>query len=187
MNKSESINEIAKALADFQAEVKDPTKDKKNTYLESKYVSLDGVLQAVRPVLAKHGLSIMQIPTSDDVAVTVTTLLMHISGQYIESDAFKVPLTKKDAQGTGSALTYARRYSLSAVLGIAWDEDDDADSITQTAVTKGLIDKIAEMAEVKGIDPKNISNYIRVTFNKSNAKSLDMQQLEQVKAWLAAQ
>ena len=93
MNKSESINEIAKALADFQAEVKDPTKDKKNTYLESKYVSLDGVLQAVRPVLAKHGLSIMQIPTSDDVAVTVTTLLMHISGQYIESDARIVVLT----------------------------------------------------------------------------------------------
>lgn len=187
MNKSESINEIAKALADFQAEVKDPSKDKENPFFKSKYVALDGVLQTVRPVLAKHGLSVMQLPTSDETAVTVTTLLMHSSGQFIESEPFKVLLTKKDAQAAGSALTYARRYSLSAVLGIAWDEDDDADSITQAAVTRGLIDKIAEMAEAKGIDRKNISNYIRATFNKNSAKSLDMQQLEQVKNWLAAQ
>lgn len=187
MNKSEQINELAKALADFQSEVKDPSKDKENPYFKSKYVALDGVLQTVRPVLAKHGLSVMQLPTSDETAVTVTTLLMHSSGQFIESEPFKVLLTKKDAQAAGSALTYARRYSLSSVLGIAWDDDDDGDSIAETNVTKELLAKIQELAQVKNVDNKTVSNFIRATFNKSNAKLLDMQQLQQLKSWLAAQ
>lgn len=188
MNKSEQINELAKALADFQSEVKDPSKDKENPYFKSKYVALDGVLQTVRPVLAKHGLSVMQLPTSDETAVTVTTLLMHSSGQFIESEPFKVLLTKKDAQAAGSALTYARRYSLSSVLGIAWDDDDDdGDSIAETTVTKELLVKIQELAQVKNVDNKTVSNFIRVTFNKSNAKLLDVQQLQQLKSWLAAQ
>lgn len=187
MNKSEQINELAKALADFQSEVKDPSKDKENPYFKSKYVALDGVLQTVRPVLAKHGLSVMQLPTSDDTAVTVTTLLMHSSGQFIESEPFKVLLTKKDAQAAGSALTYARRYSLSSVLGIAWDDDDDGDSIAETNVTKELLAEIQELAQAKNIENKNVSNFIRATFNKSSAKLLEMQQLQQLKAWLAAQ
>lgn len=187
MNKSEQINELAKALADFQSEVKDPTKDKENPYFKSKYVALDGVLQTVRPVLAKHGLSVMQLPTSDETAVTVTTLLMHSSGQFIESEPFKVLLTKKDAQAAGSALTYARRYSLSSVLGIAWDDDDDGDSIAETNVTKELLAEIQELAQVKNVENKTVSNFIRATFNKSNAKLLDMQQLQQLKSWLAAQ
>lgn len=187
MNKSEQINELAKALADFQSEVKDPSKDKENPYFKSKYVALDGVLQTVRPVLAKHGLSVMQLPTSDETAVTVTTLLMHSSGQFIESEPFKVLLTKKDAQAAGSALTYARRYSLSSVLGIAWDDDDDGDSIAETNVTKELLAEIQELAQVKNIENKTVSNFIRATFNKSNAKLLDMQQLQQLKSWLAAQ
>nr|DAI10500.1 MAG TPA: ERF superfamily protein [Caudoviricetes sp.] len=187
MNKSEQINELAKALADFQSEVKDPSKDKENPYFKSKYVALDGVLQTVRPVLAKHGLSVMQLPTSDETAVTVTTLLMHSSGQFIESEPFKVLLTKKDAQAAGSALTYARRYSLSSVLGIAWDDDDDGDSIAETNVTKELLAEIQELAQVKNIENKNVSNFIRATFNKTSAKLLDMQQLQQLKAWLAAQ
>lgn len=187
MNKSEQINELAKALADFQSEVKDPSKDKENPYFKSKYVALDGVLQTVRPVLAKHGLSVMQLPTSDETAVTVTTLLMHSSGQFIESEPFKVLLTKKDAQAAGSALTYARRYSLSSVLGIAWDDDDDGDSIAETNVTKELLAEIQELAQVKNIENKNVSNFIRATFNKTSAKLLDMQQLQQLKSWLAAQ
>lgn len=187
MNKSEQINELAKALADFQSEVKDPTKDKENPYFKSKYVALDGVLQTVRPVLAKHGLSVMQLPTSDETAVTVTTLLMHSSGQFIESEPFKVLLTKKDAQAAGSALTYARRYSLSSVLGIAWDDDDDGDSIAETNVTKELLAEIQELAQVKNVENKTVKNFIRATFNKSNAKLLDMQQLQQLKSWLAAQ
>ena len=187
MNKSEQINELAKALADFQSEVKDPSKDKENPYFKSKYVALDGVLQTVRPVLAKHGLSVMQLPTSDETAVTVTTLLMHSSGQFIESEPFKVLLTKKDAQAAGSALTYARRYSLSSVLGIAWDDDDDGDSIAETNVTKELLAEIQELAQVKNIENTNVSNFIRATFNKNSAKLLDMQQLQQLKSWLAAQ
>lgn len=187
MNKSDQINELAKALADFQSEVKDPSKDKENPYFKSKYVALDGVLQTVRPVLAKHGLSVMQLPTSDETAVTVTTLLMHSSGQFIESEPFKVLLTKKDAQAAGSALTYARRYSLSSVLGIAWDDDDDGDSIAETNVTKELLAEIQELAQVKNIENKNVSNFILATFNKTSAKLLDMQQLQQLKSWLAAQ
>ena len=179
MNKSEQINELAKALADFQSEVKDPSKDKENPYFKSKYVALDGVLQTVRPVLAKHGLSVMQLPTSDDTAVTVTTLLMHSSGQFIESEPFKVLLTKKDAQAAGSALTYARRYSLSSVLGIAWDDDDDGDSIAETNVTKELLVKIQELAQVKNVDNKTVSKcqWICLGSNAKNCRGVKQKRL----------
>lgn len=187
MKTSEQINELARALANFQAEVKDPTKDKDNPFFKSKYVALDGVLQAVRPVLSKNGLSVMQLPNSDTDKVSVITLLMHDSGQFIESEPFTVPLVKKDAQAVGSALTYARRYSLSAILGIAWDEDDDAESIAEGTVTANLLHEVVELAKVKGLDNSKVSNYIKATFNKSSAKLLDLTQLQQVKSWLAAQ
>lgn len=133
MIKSESIAALSKALAAFQSEVKDPKKDNDNPFFKSKYVALDGLTAAVRPVLAKHGLSFMQFPTGDGQTVSVTTLLLHESGEYIESEPFAMKPTKSDPQGMGSAVTYARRYSLQSVLGVAWEEDDDANTTSQPA------------------------------------------------------
>ena len=125
MNKSESIKELATALAKFQSEVKDPAKDSDNPFFKSKYVELDGLLAAVRPVLSKNGLSFIQSPGGDGQNITITTLLMHSSGEWIEFEPLTLKAAKTDPQGAGSAITYARRYALSAILGVAWDADDD--------------------------------------------------------------
>ncbi len=125
MQRSDGIAKIADALAKFQGEVSDPAKNSDNPFFKSKYVELDGLLQAIRPVLSKHGLSFVQSPGGDGQAITITTLLMHTSGEWIEFEPLTLKAVKTDPQGAGSAITYGRRYSLSAILGIAWDADDD--------------------------------------------------------------
>ena len=176
MNKSETITEIAKALAKFQSEVSDPERTKENAFLKAKYVTLDSLLQTVRPVLSENGLSFLQVPSTSKEEVTVVTVLLHTSGEWFESDPFTLPLMKKDPQGVGSVVTYARRYSLSSILGVAWDEDDDAQSNNETELTKQV--------NVKGIPNETVASYIKTTFNKSSLKILDLTELKQVKSWL---
>ena len=92
----------------------------------SKYADLAEVLDTVKPTLAKHGFAVTQFPAyaPNEGVVVVETVLLHRSGEYI-AGAVGVPLGgKKDAQAVGSAITYARRYSLAAVLGISQDDDD---------------------------------------------------------------
>ena len=131
MKHSDELKNLAMALAKFQADIKDPARDKDNPFFKSKYVALDGLLDAVRPALAKNGLSFIQSPVSSGQDMGVTTLLMHESGEWIESDPFLLHAVKNDPQSGGSAITYARRYSLSAVLGVAWDDDDDGNIATK--------------------------------------------------------
>lgn len=156
MKHSDELKNLAKALAKFQADIKDPARDKDNPYFKSKYVALDGLLDAVRPVLAANGLSFIQSPVSNGQDMGVATLLMHDSGEWIESDPFMLHAVKNDPQAGGSAITYARRYSLSAVLGVAWDDDDDANMATkghqsrsnaQNAPAKGDCTKAGRQAE----------------------------------------
>ena len=127
MRMSESMANIGKALAAFQSEVQDPAKNSDNPFFKSKYVELDDLLKATRPVLAKHGLSVLQEPTSQDgQTIAVKTILLHSSGEWIEFEPLTLKAVKADPQGAGSAITYGRRYALSSVLGVAWDADDDA-------------------------------------------------------------
>ena len=184
MNRSETITEIAKALAKFQSEVSDPNRTKENAFLKSKYVTLDSLLQAVRPVLANNGLSFLQVPFTGADVVSVTTMLLHESGEWLESDPFTLPLMKKDPQGVGSVVTYARRYSLSSILGVAWDEDDDAQSNNETELINGIKHEISELAKIKGVPKENAISYMKTTFNKSSTEFLNLQELQQFKAWL---
>ena len=128
MQHSESIAKIAEALAAFQSEVKDPARDGENPHFRSKYVQIDGLLAAVRPILSKHGLSIVQSTGGNGQDVSVSTMLLHNSGEWIETDALMIKPAKADPQGCMSAITYSRRYSLSAALGVAWDDDDDGNA-----------------------------------------------------------
>lgn len=131
MKRSESIVNISKAIVDFQKEVKDPKREANNPFFKSKYVTIDKLFASVRPLLVKHGLSYIQAPTSDDHGrIGCVTTLLHESGEFIEGDMFVMTLSKNDPQGAGSAITYARRYSLSAMLGVAWDDDDDGNVAT---------------------------------------------------------
>ncbi len=132
MKTSESLANIGIALAKAQGELKAVVKDATNPHFRNTYASLDTILETVRPTLAKHGLSLVQggtAPHADENGVVrsfvVETMLLHSSGEYIVN-ACVMPLAKADPQGAGGAMTYGRRYGVSALLALATDEDDDA-------------------------------------------------------------
>ena len=125
MNTSESISKLAKAMVNFSAEVKNPPNTADNPFFKSKYAPLADVLNLMRPLLAKHGLTAIQMPGGDGQNVTVKTILLHESGEWIEGDALALRTDKATPQGAGSAVTYGRRYSLSAMLGISSEDEDD--------------------------------------------------------------
>lgn len=136
MKTSESLKNIAPALVSFQAEVQDPRKSSDNPYFKSKYVELDGLMAAVRPIAAKHGLSILQDITTEltdngKMKVWCHTVLLHSSGEWVESSGQFNIAKGTDPQSCGSSQTYIRRYDLSAFLGIAWDKDDDGNAASQ--------------------------------------------------------
>jgi hypothetical protein len=125
VNRSESVKEIAAALALAQSEIKPAVKDAENPHLKSKYANLSSVWDAVREPLANNGLSVTQtFAPSEPGTITVVSTLLHKSGEWIESP-LTLPVGQATAQGCGSAITYARRYGLSALLGVVADDDDD--------------------------------------------------------------
>ena len=123
MNKSDSIKNIAIAMNKAQFEMGGAHKGANNPFFKSKYADLSSVVQAVKEPFASNGLSYVQFPIEDGGRVGIETILMHISGEWL-SNSFTVNLTKQDAQGAGSAITYCRRYGLQAVAGIPSDDDD---------------------------------------------------------------
>lgn len=124
MNKSDDIKELALALSKTQSVLKGALKDSNNPFFKSKYADLASVWEACREPLAANGLSVVQMPCNDTPdSVALETILMHTSGQWISS-VFSMPVSKHDAQAVGSAITYARRYALAAVVGIAPEDDD---------------------------------------------------------------
>lgn len=123
--KSENIDQIAIALCKAQSEFKSIPKNSINPHFKNRYASLDAIIESVRPILFKNGLSIVQLPmTSEIEGHYLETMLIHVSGQWITSHTPLV-MDKNNMQGMGSAITYARRYALGAILGVAPDEDDD--------------------------------------------------------------
>lgn len=121
--------ELFAALALAQGEIENASKNQvngafsKGPNAKPSYADLAEVLNTIRPVFAKHGLSLIQSPGFDGSMASVTTVLAHQSGGYMTSTASCVP-AKADAQGIGSATTYLRRYSAAAVAGIAQEDDD---------------------------------------------------------------
>jgi len=141
------------ALVAALSELTNLAKDKVNPHFKSRFTSLDAILDATRPVLAKHGLALSQEPVFEDGMAGVVTRIIHTSGESRESTLI-LPLRDQSAQGVGSAISYARRYSAAAVLGIASDEDDDGQqasthpksmthpkAITRAAIAKPVINK----------------------------------------------
>jgi hypothetical protein len=124
MKTSEQIEKIAQAFLTAQKSIKFAVKDVQNPHLKNRYADLPSVIDAVKTALNDAGISIIQ--TAGDLIdgkMILTTVLMHESGQWFRSDT-TMPLTKQDAQGYGSAVTYARRYALSAITGLYQDDDD---------------------------------------------------------------
>lgn len=134
VERSESLKELATAMAAAQGEIGNAAKSSVNPHFKSKYADLAEILNTAKPVLSKHGLSIVQMPGYGDGVVTLTTMLMHSSGEFIQSEC-SAPISKQDAQQVGSALTYLRRYSLAAFCGIA-QEDDDGNAASKAAANQ---------------------------------------------------
>jgi len=136
MKHSESLASLAPALVKAQGEMRAITKDSINPHFKARYVSLDALTEAVRPILTKHGISLIQgggeIAGS---AVPIETMLLHTSGEWIAT-TFYMPLEKATAQGAGSAISYGRRYGLSSLLALTTDEDDDGTAATQARPAK---------------------------------------------------
>ena len=123
MLKSDSISNLVSALIKARSEFGAIVKTAENPYFKSKYAPLDSVIDATTNGLAKHGLVITQLCDND----ALITMLAHTSGEWIASRLILNP-AKQDPQGNGSAITYARRYSLTAILGIASEDDDDGNA-----------------------------------------------------------
>lgn len=127
MLKSEQINDLAAALAKAQLTMENPSLDTVNPFFKSKYASLANVRDTVTPHLAKQGLSVIQLLGKAEGGVSCETILLHSSGQWL-SETLYMPAQKQDAQGYGSACTYARRYALMAICGVVGDIDDDGNA-----------------------------------------------------------
>jgi len=130
--KSEQINELAAALARAQGNFEAVQRTATNPHLKNNYATLDDVIAAIRKPLSNEALAYTQLVGQENDAITLTTLLMHESGQYIETSVVVTPLSGNrgvnEMQTLGAALTYMKRYQLSALLGVNTDSDDDGNS-----------------------------------------------------------
>lgn len=133
MRSSEQLDQLATGLANAQGKMSNATLNKINPHFRSKYADLAAIRDAVTMPLASEGIAVVQLVGSDEHGAFLTTRLMHKSGQWVES-VHPLPATAKP-QEFGSALTYARRYSLAAICGISAEEDDDANGASETMNT----------------------------------------------------
>lgn len=127
------MQKIASALVKAQKAFGPALKSSTNPHFRSKYADLSACVEAVIDGLNENGIALIQIPHECESGVTVETLFIHESGETLSAGRLHVPATKQDAQGYGSALTYARRYSLMAACGIA-PEDDDGNAAVKARV-----------------------------------------------------
>lgn len=179
MNKSESIKELACALAKAQGQMGGAHKGKANPFFKSVYADLSSVVTAIREPLSSNGLSFIQATEpSDKDEIRVITMLMHESGEWLSS-TIAIPVSKADAQGYGSAITYAKRYGLQGLLGVPSEDDDgNAAAKAKPAITpvraamqsvdintedmdflRGVASELVQMVEVEA-DPVRAFNHM---------------------------
>lgn len=165
INTSAEISALATALAGAQAEIENAAKDGNNPHFKSKYASMEAVVYACKATLPKHGLSYVQFPGMQGDYITVTTRLMHKSGEWMEG-TLPMPVGKRDAHSVGSAISYARRYSLMAVVGIAQEDDDgnkasEREASVETIGSEAAI-RLDERIKEVGADRAALLQYFKV-------------------------
>lgn len=146
MQRSENLGNLFKFLAIAQSQMKGASKDSSNPFYKSKYANLESVWDACRESLSRNGLSVIQLPCVLDGKPALETILGHSSGEWI-SNTVEINPVKNDPQGMGSAISYFRRYSLAAAVGV-YQEDDDANASSG---------KPKEVLPQLTIAPKNLS------------------------------
>jgi len=131
MTTSENVDKIFPAFILAQSETAAAKKSSENPFFKSKYADLAEIIETAKPALIKNGLGIIQSPSGNGQAISVTCRIIHSSGQWIE-DTITLTAVKSDPQAMGSAITYGRRYQLAALLNIA-QEDDDGNNASGSA------------------------------------------------------
>jgi hypothetical protein len=126
LKRSESIAALVAALSAAQSEIRAAAKDSTNPHFQSSYADLASVWECCREPLTKQGLAVIQLPSADGTRVTVVTILAHKSGEFIAGE-LTLSAEGPTPQKIGSAVTYGRRYGLAAIVGVAPDDDDDAE------------------------------------------------------------
>lgn len=156
MEHSESINELGAALSKAQGIIEGAKKDSNNPFFKSKYADLSSVWESCRLALSSNGLSIIQSPEEATNGISIETMILHSSGQWIKS-RYTMPVSKLDAQAVGSAITYARRYALASIVGVA-PEDDDGNAAS------------AAKPDIKNSDKKALPLYPKDRFDANKSE-----------------
>ena len=180
MQQSESILELATALCSAQAEMGGAVKDSNNPFFKSNYADLTSVIKVIKEPFAKHGLSFVQLPVTSvgGNGIGVATMLMHSSGQWIKSE-YLLPMDKVTPQGAGSAITYARRYALQALVGIP-SVDDDSEMAMYRNDPAPVVEQAAPQ---KRVDKKQVQEIVAliVSAEITGETSLLIEALEEIK------
>ena len=143
MKQSESIARLAPALVLAQTEMGGAVKDAANPFFKSKYADLGSVIKAIKEPCSKHGLAYIQLPIRSENGVGVVTRLLHSSGEWLESE-YTLPMVKSDPQAAGSAITYARRYALSALFAIPQVDTDAEDAMLRGDIPEKPLEQCVE-------------------------------------------
>ncbi|MBF0503104.1 MAG: ERF family protein [Candidatus Riflebacteria bacterium] len=157
MEYSKEIGKISEALAKAQGQMKPAAFDASNPHFKSKYATLASIMEACRPALSAAGIAVMQGASVDPetLRVNVTTLLTHISGEFVK-ETLSIKPARDDPQSIGGAITYARKFSLAALLSIVADDDDDGNLATGRPDTKPLLTSVKKTsASTATVAPTN--------------------------------
>jgi hypothetical protein len=193
---SETLPGIVAALVKFQAALEPARKDASNPHLKNKYASLAAVWEALSGPLTANGLAVLQPARLDGAFVEVQTILLHTSGEKMEFGPLRMPVGEKStAQQVGSALTYARRYALSSLLGVVADDDDGhaasqhspppppkapAPKVESTPWQRALL-----LGVQRGVDQKTLAALVKKLANRSKPSEVTDADVEILAAYLA--
>ena len=180
------MENICKAFVKFQSEFKGMKPDSSNPFFKSTYISLDGILETARPILAKNGLAVIQEATGDGDYIFVKTKLIHESGEMIETEILKMKPQKNDPQSMGSCITYSKRYQLAALLGICECIDDDANtakygnnspdqSKSNGKLSAKQVGRLLAIGLKAGIKEPEIKKVIKAEFGKDKIEDLSIE------------
>jgi len=164
------MNKLFAAMAKAFPEIEGATKDSNNPAFKSKYADLSSVSEAIKPALLNHGLFYVQLTHEQQGGVCIETQVCHESGEQMSFGKLFVPAGKQDAQGYGSALTYARRYSLMTAFGVCPEDDDGNAAVRGSPQPEKAPDRIGEdqrttlmtLANQAGADMKGFCTYYKI-------------------------
>jgi hypothetical protein len=175
MNQSETIGKLAEALSKAQAAMENALKDSTNPFFKGKYADLAGIINAIKLPLGQNGLSYVQYLDTEGDFQYLYTKLMHISGEWLQG-RLRLLIGKNDMQGLGSAITYARRYTLSAMVGLTQEDDDGERSSFRMTIVE--INKLKQLGELGGYNFDAICKSVKERYRKDDPLYLTEKEYE---------